>query len=110
MNPRKQKVYDDDVSRPFEVVSTDIQGPLIDSRGGRRYTIAYVDQSADARKRIMYEAKSEAPDKLVSIWDGWKVEDGMVKYTHVILISLSKFYGSSEPRLTIYETQITHGQ
>ncbi len=32
---RKFRLYDDMLSRPFEVVSTDIKGPLIESAGGK---------------------------------------------------------------------------
>ena len=64
INPRKQRLYDDDVCRPFEVVSTDIKGPLIESRGGRRYTISFVDQLSRYAKTYYMRRKSEASEKL----------------------------------------------
>ena len=41
---RKARLYDDTVVRPFQVVYTDIKGPLIESTGGKKYVIVFIDQ------------------------------------------------------------------
>ena len=42
--PRKQRSYDDDLRRSFESLSTDITGPFLESRGGMRYSVVFIDQ------------------------------------------------------------------
>ena len=44
ISPRKHRLYDDNVSRPFEVISTDIKGPLMESRSGMKYSVVFIDQ------------------------------------------------------------------
>ena len=64
ISPRKHRLYDDNVMRPFEVISTDIKGPLMESRGGMRYSVVFIDQfSRYAKtyymKRPMHNINSE---------------------------------------------------
>ena len=61
---RKVRLYDDMVSRPFEVVSTDIKGPLIESTGGKKYVIVFIDQYTRYSKLYYMQQKSEAAQKL----------------------------------------------
>ena len=64
INPRKIRLYDDEADRPFASVSSDIKGPLIESHGGLRYTIAFVDQATRMSKTYYMKKKSEAPKRL----------------------------------------------
>ena len=64
INPRKIRLYDDEADRPFASVSSDIKGPLIESHGGLRYTIAFVDQATRLSKTYYMKKKSEAPKRL----------------------------------------------
>ena len=63
-NPKKDRLYDDDATRPFQVVCSDIKGPLIESHGQLRYTISFVDQVTRLAKTYYMRKKSEAPIKL----------------------------------------------
>ena len=61
---RKVRLYDDMVVRPFQVVSTDIKGPLIESTGGKKYVIVFIDQFTRYSKLYYMQQKSEAAQKL----------------------------------------------
>ena len=64
ISPRKHRLYDDNVMRPFEVISTDIKGPLMESRGGMRYSVVFIDQFSRYAKTYYMKRKSETPIKL----------------------------------------------
>ena len=60
INPRKIRLYDDEVDRPF--ACSDTKGPLIESHGGLQYTIAFVDQATRMSKTYYMRKKSKAPN------------------------------------------------
>ena len=43
-SPAKMRVFEQECTRPFGVVFTDIKGLLMESHGGLRYSIVFIDQ------------------------------------------------------------------
>ena len=63
-SPAKMRVFEQECTRPFGVVHTDIKGPLIESYCGLRYSIVFIDQVTRPACAYYMSRKSEAADKL----------------------------------------------
>ena len=58
------RVFEQECTRPFGVVFTDIKGPLIESHCGLRYSIVFIDQVTRSACTYYMSKKSDAADKL----------------------------------------------
>ena len=63
-SPAKMRVFEQECTRPFGVVFTDIKGPLIESHCGLRYSIVFIDQVTRSACTYYMSKKSDAADKL----------------------------------------------
>ena len=63
-SPAKMRVFEQECTRPFGVVHTDIKGPLMESHCGLRYSIVFIDQVTRSACTYYMRRKSEAADKL----------------------------------------------
>ena len=94
-NPPKGRRYDDDATRPFEVVYSDIKGPLMDSHGGLRYSISFVDEVTRNGRTYFMKHKSEAPTMLKEYLSWVK---GMGWYVGVIKTDRGSEYFGNDTR------------
>ena len=63
-NPPKERVFEQECTRPFGVVHTNIKGPLLESHCGLRYSIVFIDQVTRLACTYYMSKKSEAAEKL----------------------------------------------
>ena len=63
-SPAKMRVFEQECTRPFGVVHTDIKGPLIESHCGLRYSIVFIDQVTRSACTYYMSKKSDAAEKL----------------------------------------------
>ena len=63
-SPAKVRVFEEECTRPFGVVHTDMKGPLLESHCGLRYSIVFIDHVTRMACTYYMSRKSEAPDKL----------------------------------------------
>ena len=63
-SPAKVRVFEQECTRPFGVVHTDIKGPLLESHCGLRYSIVFIDQVTRMACTYYMSRKSEAAEKL----------------------------------------------
>ena len=63
-SPAKMRVFEQECTRPFGVVFTDIKGPLMESHCGLRYSIVFIDQVTRSACTYYMSKKSDAADKL----------------------------------------------
>ena len=63
-NPPKVRVFEQECTRPFGVIHTDIKGPLLESHFGLRYSIVFIDQVTRFACTHYMSRKSEAAGKL----------------------------------------------
>ena len=63
-SPAKVRVFEEECTRPFGVVHTDMKGPLLESHCGLRYSIVFIDHVTRIACTYYMSRKSEAAEKL----------------------------------------------